>query len=456
MTPSDSASAIVKYVKVRADKVPPEEPMKFIDTQFQQLVQHIRMSNAITHDEAMHVISIVSHHESPFTHEHVDQLGHVTDELLNTTSATSGPQGASHCQEHSYIHHYLGASTWATLRSEMSISHKVEHLARVLCDTCYLRNPDEITRRAMVALVYRASDKEVEPGAALVHVQQLRDTMKAIRALNHGPRGPKTYPADPVAFHTMYPSSPILTHDPPVDGGIDEISLTITQKQVPVRKSHRHAPKDHVPVAPAPKEAGSDRLAELTKYIVGTGVASGIANMSAAPHWLCSTPTKESEHTSPMHHLKREHSPPVPKTESWDGSSLHAEPTAAGDVLPHASQSIPGDSLHGSLDDLRNLVDSRFTSANTPPHASASSCDIVSPKFRMRSKGPVVAMRTPSHAPAAMKRPAGSMDDSLPNGWSKHEYIRRTSGKPYHIYVAPNGQRFPSLKKAEAAGLIAS
>ena len=102
-----------------------------IETQFAQLVQHVRMQVALTHDDCNGLIAFLSGSESPFSSAHVEQMGRVTDELLTRSVAASSAQGASQCQEHAYIHKYLGASTWTLLQGEMSIGHKIETLCRL-------------------------------------------------------------------------------------------------------------------------------------------------------------------------------------------------------------------------------------------------------------------------------------------------------------------------------------
>ena len=111
---------------------------------------------------------------------------------------------------------YLGASTWTLLQGEMSIAHKIETLCRLMVSRCFLRNPDESTRRDMVALVYKASSTDtINAAETLKHVQRARTIFKSLRQLNPGPKGPKTYPSDPIVFQSIFQSSTILTDDPP-------------------------------------------------------------------------------------------------------------------------------------------------------------------------------------------------------------------------------------------------
>ena len=432
----------------------------FIEAQFAQMIQHVRMihrQHVLSHADAMQLIDILSQSDSPFGQTCALRMGAITDELLNTAGFGSSPQGASQCQEHLYIHHYLGANTWSILQSEMSISHKLETLCRHMIETCFLRNPDEVTRRNMVALVMKASkaDVSIDASECLNHVHQVRSIMKSLRVLDNGPKGPKKYPKDAIQFHAMFPSSTVLTVDPPVECIFDETSFAIMCGQMPMRKSHKSATQHHVPSSAARTDSKSDdKLVELTKFILGHGIASNMQAMPQAPHWL--HVDKREQRTSSQESmsaaLKSEPaaSPPKPlPAPSQDRGMTHEPLLDDADVLPHADR--VGE-LHGSLDELRDIVDSRFqvvSTASSSKKPTVSTADVPKLHRRLRTKTPMSDIPAPTPSIGARKRPAGP--DSM---WQVLQHTRKDgSGKTYNVYVSPDGVRYPSLKKATMHGM---
>ena len=474
----DCAVAIIKYVNMRLEKLPSHMQASFIDGQFSQLVQHVRMQTELTHEDAMALIGVISHDDSPFTTDHVNSMGQVTDELLNKSGhGASSAQGASQCQEHRYMHNYLGSETWDMLRGQMSINHKLEKLCRHMVSTCFLRNPDEVTRRDLVALVYRASAMDVDGAKSLEHVQRVRAIMRSIRALDHGPKGPKTYPADPMTFHSMHPSSKILEHDPPIVSPIDAVDLSITQKEMPMRNTHksvkRHAPSDGRPEARAQPGSSDDRLTELTKFILGHGMSSNLQAITSDRHWL------HSPNAEPPSRSRLKHEPPAtpaksvapatpasgvsppslmdhdqPRSHAHDSQPLDdlmrdLEPVTGDEVLPHAE---PRPHVYGSLDHLRTMVDERFKGHEQPSASSGahtSSKHAAMRMIRLRKKSPPSAMYGGAKVP--MTRPASQITS---DGWTVNHHMRMDgSDKAYKVYVAPSGKRYHSLKQASLNGV---
>ena len=468
-----------------------------IETQFAQLVQHVRMQLVLTHDDCNELITFLSGSESPFSSVHVEQMGRVTDELLTRSVATSSAQGASQCQEHAFIHKYLGASTWELLQGEMSISHKIETLCRLMVSRCFLRNPNEATRRDMVALVYKASSTDtINAAETLKHVQRARTIYKTLRQMSPGPKGPKTYPSDPALFQSMFPSSTIMTDDPPAPSPIADDELHIAQKLVPMRKTHgsvrTHAQAIDVDrVSHDRVQASHDRVraphasvSELANFILGSSLTERLTSMSAAPHSLHapkpakaeSPGTKSEPHASTPMKTEPKSSPPKLNADAldmdMDASDLFdMDAGASSTTLDHATskQASPTDapSLHGDLNELRHMADSRFKGFEKPHpsrhHASDSAASAATKNppgrsLRLRTKSPPDSWIPPSTT-MSMKRPAASSTMSATHDasseWKVHQYERKDgSGKHYYTYESPDGSRYPSLKKARVNGYV--
>ena len=140
-------------------------------------------------------------------------------------------------------------------------------------------------------------------------------------------------------------------------------------------------------------------------------------------------------------------------------------------TLDHATskQASPthAPSLHGDLNELRHMVDSRFKGFEKPHpsrlHASDSSASAATKNppgrsLRLRTKSPPDSWIPPSTT-MSMKRPAASSTMSATHDasseWKVHQYERKDgSGKHYYTYESPDGSRYPSLKKARVNGYV--
>jgi len=133
-----------------------------VESNFPQMLHHVRASApSLTHDHATTLHNMLDTAESLFDASHVVRMGRLTDELLTDAMSYNQTPGSLLQQSHLHIHRYLDAVMWPNLQGEMSIDHALEHLCRFFDFKLLLRNPDELTRRHAVALVYVSSDIDI-------------------------------------------------------------------------------------------------------------------------------------------------------------------------------------------------------------------------------------------------------------------------------------------------------
>ena len=138
------------------------------------------------------------------------------------------------------------------------------------------------------------------------------------------------------------------------------------------------------------------------------------------------------------------------------------EPAAtAGTATTPLSTDAP--TYSGDLDKLREMVHGRFTKAKLAKVPFAARVAASRRKHTVKSKPrpsdppPVVPKKRPASASSSPVDavPTAGVDQACSGGWTVRTLFRHSGpnkGKEYYWHIAPDGTRYPSYKKATAAG----
>ena len=493
----ESVMAILRYAHTRAPMMTTAAELEvMVESNFTQMIHHVRTSaQSLTHEIATQLHDMLEQAAHPFDTSHVVRMGRLTDELLQSNSSAR-PAGSMSQQSHLYIHRYLGAAMWRHLQGEMSIDHKMEILCRFFVSNLLLRNPDELTRRHAVALVYVSSDIDSNAEDAFEHVVRMRELMINARQFNHnGIKGPKTYAELPDdQLHVIHPHTTTWHgDDAPVPCPIDELRLRFAERLIPIRQSHRHAKSTKSPQGSPMKDAPITDVESfdtdtVTRYIKHGG-ASG---------WLGRPPKHEADvrggvSSQPSHALAPHdlvvvplQLPPTPggigrsastssfrSTESHrsGASILSAPPAETPPAAPLAPPAETPPAVNGDIEQLRTSIMGRFTRglpskrvSSTP--ATGLHCAVPLRRLRCKTSLDPMAQSMSKAAMIVAKRPAASDIDSCARiidadphnvGWVRREYVRKSGksmGNTYSIYQDPSGRKYASMKQARLNGYI--
>ena len=140
-----------------------------------------------------------------------------------------------------------------------------------------------------------------------------------------------------------------------------------------------------------------------------------------------------------------------------------------GGVILDVSGDKPGAAPHnplvGNLDELRKQVDSKFEIFDAVPKPKAVPKPEAVPKRRISHKRADTTNMYGAHTgtgagigysfEAVGKKPAAA--GAAAGGWTVLKFTRKSgpsAGKDYYVYVAPDGVKYTSCKKAQLAGYV--
>ena len=148
----------------------------------------------------------------------------------------------SQVKEQSFLHsfHYWPTTLWAVLQSSDSTKHKFKHVAQFMVVSLQCRNPNQQSKRIVVATVHCAGGLNPSPDEAYNDVVLFTEAMKSARDSHRGPQSLKVFPADPVDFVARYPSAYDMM-DGPVPSKIDKhvIMARSTKEVTPLRSGNK-------------------------------------------------------------------------------------------------------------------------------------------------------------------------------------------------------------------------
>ena len=490
----ESVMAILRYAHTRAPMMANTADLEaMVERNFTQMMHHVRASAlSVTHETATKLHDMLDHAGPPFDTSHVVRMGRLTDELLQSNSSAR-PTGSMSQQSHLYIHRYLGAAMWQHLQGEMSIDHKMEILCRFFVNNLLLRNPDELTRRHALALVYVSSAIDINAQEAFEHVVRMRELMVHTRQLNHnGIKGPKTYAELPDdQLHVIHPHTTTWHgDDAPVPCPIDELRLRFVERLIPIRQSHRHAKSTKSPHGSPMKDAPTTDVESfdtdtVTRYIKHGGVpvwlgrppkheadargdASSHPSRALAPHVLAAVPLQLPPTPGG---IGRSASTSSTESHRSGASILSAPPAETPPAAPLAPPAETPPAVNGDIEQLRTSIMGRFTRglpskrvSSTP--ATGLHCAVPLRRLRCKTSLDPMAQSMMKAAMMVAKRPAASDIDSCARiigadphnvGWVRREYVRKSGksmGNTYSIYQDPSGRKYASMKQAQLNGYI--
>ena len=377
------------------------------------------------------------------------------------------------------------------------------HLCSFFISKILLRNPDEITRRNAVALVYVSSDIDINAKDAFDHVVRMRELMVATRQFNQkGIKGPKTYPELPDSLlHDCHSHTTTWHGDAaPVACPIDVNRLRVAERLIPIRQSHRHAKSTKSPQGSPMKDTPSTDVESydtMKRYIMGHHVVPGAPG---APGWLGCPPKHEADARggAPSHpsHALAPHDlaavplqlPPTPggigrsastssfrSTESHrsGASILSAPPAETPPAAPLAPPAETPPAVNGDIEQLRTSIVGRFTRGLPAKRVSSTPttglhCAVPFRRLRQKTSLDPMAQNISMAAMMVAKRPAAAdivpfqgsdvrvfATDPHNPGWVRREYTRKSGkfkGNVYCTYHDPHGQKYTSQKQAQLNG----
>ena len=235
------------------------------------------------HDDGVAAIALLNGTSCPWS---VDESAQIISAIR--TNVEGHRQKTGDQQDIANIENWFPEWIWELARSHCNLDHVFEHMSSYSVTTLKLRNPSEICRRDMIALVFSLRQATPTVSEASDNIDKLRRHFEAARSLHSGPKGPSVYPADPSVFTE---GAGILEKNLPVPSKVSLHAFTASKMAVKCR-NRKSAPA--TVVSPGFRARGkqhqaslkdADALDNLANYVLGkiqtdhVSTLPGVANL---------------------------------------------------------------------------------------------------------------------------------------------------------------------------------
>ena len=141
-------------------------------------------------DDGVAAIALLNGTSCPWS---VDESAQIISAIR--TNVEGHRQKTGDQQDIANIENWFPEWIWELARSHCNLDHVFEHMSSYSVTTLKLRNPSEICRRDMIALVFSLRQATPTVSEASDNIDKLRRHFEAARLLHSRPKGPSVYPA---------------------------------------------------------------------------------------------------------------------------------------------------------------------------------------------------------------------------------------------------------------------
>ena len=193
-------------------------------------------------DAATELLEALADEGSLFNKDQRTRISKVIQGIMSDEVHVASTRAKPTVKEQSFLksYNYYPEPLWAVLRSNDTIKNKFKHVSNFLVDVMQCRNPDQQSKRIIVATVHVASGLSPEPDEAFNDVKEFSNVMKLTRDTTRGPQSLKNFPDDPADFQTRYPTA-YPEESPPVKCKVNpkEILVRANKDVTPLRGNNQ-------------------------------------------------------------------------------------------------------------------------------------------------------------------------------------------------------------------------
>ena len=194
-------------------KLQPQARDEIIAIQLNNMLDLLR-TNPPQMQDATRFLELLAQDERLFSKEQCRQMAEAIRPVPSQQAKGAAPKGAT--QEHKTVFMYYPDYVWIVLTADSeTLQHKMECLSDFCIEVIGLTNPNENTRRRMMASLHAASGIDPGPTVAYAHMQDFAEIMERKRNFKKGRATYKEFPEEPEEFMRAYPCAYKET-DPPV------------------------------------------------------------------------------------------------------------------------------------------------------------------------------------------------------------------------------------------------
>ena len=403
------------------------------------------------HDDGVAAIALLNGTSCPWS---VDESAQIISAIR--TNVEGHRQKTGDQQDIANIENWFPEWIWELARSHCNLDHVFEHMSSYSVTTLKLRNPSEICRRDMIALVFSLRQATPTVSEASDNIDKLRRHFEAARSLHSGPKGPSVYPADPSVFTE---GAGILEKDLPVPSKVSLHAFTASKMAVKCR-NRKSAPA--TVVSPGFRARGkqhqaslkdADALDNLANYVLGKIQTDDVSTLPGVANLLQGEKAKSEQSVSMSSgpssgHVKEEQiSPPTVAAPFAGSPSLQAlrELTRA----KFAKLGIElDDEGRAKGEGVAKGTKRRTAAASMKRPAAACSSDSKGDDDSEDNDGSEVEEALVKMRPAAAASTpfAVSVSANLPKGWAFALKTCNDGKRSYPVWTSPTGRRFYSWK----------
>ena len=160
-------------------------------------------------DDATLLLEALAGEDSPFNKEQRIRISQVVQNVMNDEKDVATTHTTNAVKEQSCMksYNYYPEELWAVLKSNDTLKNKFKHMAHFLVDVMQCRNPDQRSKRIIVATAHVASGLAPDPEDAYANLQTFNEIMKVKRDAVRGPQSLRIFPDDPAEYLVRYPSA---------------------------------------------------------------------------------------------------------------------------------------------------------------------------------------------------------------------------------------------------------
>ncbi len=214
---------------------------------------------------------------SPFPEEMVREITQALTAKTKEDGRASEPfseaKARAQLQTHLYMHNYLTAQDWDTLRSlRQDFQNKCLVIVR-RCSMIGLRFPSEPTYCALVAILLLSSHPgppetlQFHPGTAYNMLRDVKAKLKAWKGF--GCTACQQFPITVEDFKKMVPTAYEAAYsiEEPAQSQVDDKAVDTIRRMIPARKTHQAVAPPHL-VAKLPRQASSQFDQMMEQWLV--------------------------------------------------------------------------------------------------------------------------------------------------------------------------------------------